>query len=844
MRQQSIRTILNPKVISVCPDTPLPEAVALMENNRISCLVVLKDKRPVGIFTERDLVFLANRGGRFNGSLIRDVMSRSVITVGADINLYEGYVLLESNKIRHLVVVDCNEEIAGVVTQTDIINNLGFEYFIELKSISKIMTKNVVTVKKWLSVREVISVMADRSISCVVVEDRAYPVGILTERDVVRLFRSGVDVCALKIEEVMSRPVKSVYPDITVNEAADIMTREKIRRLVVTDETGRTFGLITQYDIIKNFEIKYIEFLKEVIREKERVLIEHKKDYNTEAVLNYLLGLSLEDMSLEDILERSLDLILSIPWLSFGSRGGIFLTEEGQDVLVLKAHRELPRQTLEICSRIVFGTCLCGRAALNRKIEFAGRLDERHGVRYEGMEPHGHYCVPVLYADKLLGVINIHLKEGHCRNQKEDVFLTSVANALAGVIMRKQMEAELLNAKKLESLGILAGGVAHDFNNILTGVLGNISFAKRFVNPEDRIFDMLEKAEKASERAKALTYQLLTLAKGREPVRKIISLAALLKNAADFALCGSNIKCEFFLADDLYPTEADEGQLERVIHNLVINARDAMPGGGALRIYAENVADNDAELHSSKDGRSIKITIEDHGTGIDEEHLQKIFDPYFTTKERDAQKGVGLGLAVCYAIIKKHNGSITVKTEKGVGTKVHICLPALDRKLQPSDKSEEAPVAGKGTVLVMDDEQLVRDFAATILEHLGYKVRTAEDGDEALNLYKKAMADGAPFDAVVMDLTIPGGKGGRETISLLLEADPGVKAIVSSGYSGNSMLSDFGKYGFSGVIEKPYTLLQFSRVLHGVINGVQQAGPHGTGAIESVSFNSQNSQLM
>lgn len=576
MSQQLIKTILSSRAISVPPKTTLSEAAVLMEKNEISCLVVIDNKKPVGIFTERDLLVLASRSVCFNGIEIRDVMSKSVITANIDIDIFEAYRLLETNKIRHLVIVDDEGGISGVITQTDIINNLGLEYFIELKNVSKIMTRNVITVDKRCSVRDGVSIMAKYSISCIVIEENNYPVGILTERNVVRLFRTGADIENLSIEKVMSQPVKTISPDTTVHEAASILNREKIRRLVVIGKDGRISGIVTQSDIIKTLEKKYIDLLEEIIREKEKTLQETEKilsekivldnilrystnmaiiatdlnfrvcyynpgaerifgygaeeiigrnlteihakekvdpfhfektmetiraegtfrhilelkrgegiryigstmsgirdknhtlagfvliaqditerkkaeeeaqrDFNIQAVLNWLLSLSLEDISLDETLQRALDLILSVPWLAFESRGSIFLTEDNHDILVLRAQKELPAPLHKACARIKFGMCLCGRAALNKEIEFADCIDGRHEIEYEGMSPHGHYIVPILFAGKTLGIINIYLKEGHRRNQKKDAFLTSVANALAGVIVRKRMEEDIIAA--------------------------------------------------------------------------------------------------------------------------------------------------------------------------------------------------------------------------------------------------------------------------------------------------------------------------------------------------------------------------------------------------------------
>jgi CheY-like chemotaxis protein len=382
------------------------------------------------------------------------------------------------------------------------------------------------------------------------------------------------------------------------------------------------------------------------------------------------------------------------------------------------------------------------------------------------------------------------------------------------------MEQELQKIQKLESIGILAGGIAHDFNNILTAILGNISLAKMEANPKDEIYERLVEAEKASLQAKNLTQQLLTFSKGGAPIKKTESITEVIKDSAEFALRGSNVKCEFFIPNDIWPVEVDKGQISQVISNLIINADQAMPEGGIIKVRVENVAPVGAVRPCQpvaelpiKDGKYVKIEIEDDGIGIPKEHLPKIFDPYFTTK----QKGSGLGLATSYSIIKRHDGYIAVESELGVGTTFYIYLPASSKQILTKKDAEERLILSKGRILVMDDEEVVRDVAGIMLKRIGYDVEFADDGAEALELYKKAEESGQPFDAVIVDLTIQGGMGGEQMIKKLLEIDPNVKAIVSSGYSTDAIMSNFKQYGFSGVVTKPYRIAELSETLYKVL---------------------------
>ncbi|MBL7208550.1 MAG: response regulator [Dehalococcoidia bacterium] len=381
---------------------------------------------------------------------------------------------------------------------------------------------------------------------------------------------------------------------------------------------------------------------------------------------------------------------------------------------------------------------------------------------------------------------------------------------------RKKLEKELVKAQKLESIGLLAGGIAHDFNNILQVVLSNLSLAKVYAQPEDKAFQKVAVAEKAALRAQDLTQQLLTFSRGGAPVKKTASISELIRDSGSFALRGSNVRCEFSVPDDLWGIEVDKGQISQVISNLIINAGDAMPDGGIIKVCAENTVVCEEDALPLQEGKYVKITVEDQGIGIPDQYLPKIFDPYFTTK----QKGSGLGLATSYSIVKSHDGLLTVESELGVGATFYVYLPASARKPSKRKAAEEKPVVGKGKVLVMDDDEEIRDATGEMLSHIGYEVGYARDGAEAVEVYKKAIDSGEPFDAVMLDLTVVGGMGGKEAMGKLKEMSPAVKAIVSSGYSVHPLMADFKQWGFSEAISKPYEIAELSRVLRKVVAGV------------------------
>jgi PAS domain S-box-containing protein len=389
----------------------------------------------------------------------------------------------------------------------------------------------------------------------------------------------------------------------------------------------------------------------------------------------------------------------------------------------------------------------------------------------------------------------------------------AVASISRDISLRKKAEEEMARSEKLDSIGILAGGIAHDINNFLTVIIGNVTLAKMYANRRGEVYKRLEESEKAALRAKDVAQQLLTFSKGGAPVKKITSIKELTTESAGFALRGSNVKCEFSFPDDLWHVEADEGQLSQVVNNLLINAAHAMPEGGTIQVFCRNVTIDEDNL-LLRAGNHVSVSIMDHGIGIPQDHLSKIFDPYFTTK----RKGSGLGLSTAYSIVKKHGGHLSVESEPGIGTSFHFSLPAAEGEVPAHNVEEKRFVIGKGRILVMDDEETVRDIAQEMLEMFGYTVTIARDGTEAIAIYRQAMASGEPVDLVLMDLTIPGGMGGKEAIRRLLEIDCDVKAVVCSGYSNDPIMSSYQAYGFRGVIRKPYGMKQLSNMINDILS--------------------------
>jgi PAS domain S-box-containing protein len=383
---------------------------------------------------------------------------------------------------------------------------------------------------------------------------------------------------------------------------------------------------------------------------------------------------------------------------------------------------------------------------------------------------------------------------------------------LRDVTERKRTEEERLTTSKLESLGTLAGGIAHDLNNILTVISGNIGLAQ-IEAPGDAagLLSYLAKAGQAAQHAAHLSSQLLTFSKGGAPLKRIASISELLGQSAEFSLYGSNLRADTDIPAELWKAEIDPGQIEQVINALMINAREAMPHGGTVRVSARNVELGEKHGAFLPPGRYVKIAITDRGCGIDEELATKIFDPYFTTKPI----GSGLGLSISYSIVKKHGGMLHLENSSPEGSTFAFYLPAADGEpLKPEPPLREGVFHfSHQRVLVMDDEAAIRDLTSELLGTLGYEVTAVPDGAEAVKTYERALRHGENFQAVILDATIRGGMGGLATIEQLRNLDPNVTAIICSGYSDEAALSEFLAYGFRGALPKPFTRNELAEVL-------------------------------
>lgn len=392
------------------------------------------------------------------------------------------------------------------------------------------------------------------------------------------------------------------------------------------------------------------------------------------------------------------------------------------------------------------------------------------------------------------------------------------ANLQKEIHIRERVEDELLRSRKLESIGVLAGGIAHDFNNLMTVILGNINLAQRIPGMKDS--QELQSALHALHRAKDLTQKFITFSSGGEPVKKVHDIAGVTRAAVALALSGSNVQASFTIAPRVGPVNIDEGLISQALYNILENSKNAMRNGGTLQVDISGLARENVEQFMDfpiTPNDYVVITFRDEGVGIPPEHLARIFDPYFTTAEMGSQKGKGLGLTIAYSIVKKHGGYTFVDSILGKGTTVRVLLPSI--KIDSTGEHQVTaaqPFSGK-KILLMDDEEMLREMAERMLTGMGFAVTLAPDGNSAVTQFNQALLMGSRYDAVILDLTIPGGIGGSEVVKILGHLDPHLKAIVSSGYSDDPVVANYRKYGFTASLSKPYDLESLQRLLEQVL---------------------------
>jgi|GEM_PF-3027705 len=535
-----------------------------------------------------------------------------------------------------------------------------------------------------------------------------------------------------------------------------------------------------------------------------------KRSHDTQTVVNQILKESLTDTSIMEVVNHSLDLLLSLPWLAFEYQGSIHLVDDVPDVLVLKAQRGFSKELEEKCRFIPFGTCLCGLAAANQETVYASNIDERHEILFHGIQDHGHYCVPILAKGATIGIINIYLKPGHERNEWEEGFLKAVANTLAIILIqhsgeqqKKEIEQRLQRTQKMESIGTLAGGIAHDFNNILSGIFGYTQLAERNLDDPEKVRDKLAQIHKGAKRASDLVQQILTFSRKTKYKKLPVKLYPLVQEATRFLR--SSIPASINITEDISSmgyVMAEPTKIHQIVMNLCTNAAHAMKeGGGDLSVSLSDVEVDGGETPdpSLRPGCYVKLEIRDTGTGMTREIMDKIFEPYFTTKT--IKDGTGLGLSVVLGIVQEHKGYIKTSSKPGQGTVFQLYFPRIfienDAEM-PLKKSMEIR-GGTERILIVDDEQSILFSISELLKEYGYAVTTFLSAKRALDSFKK---DPAQFDLVITDMTMPEMTGEEFSLSIMA-IRPELPIVLCTGHSDNISKNKALRIGIKKYFQKP-----------------------------------------
>jgi PAS domain S-box-containing protein len=647
--------------------------------------------------------------------------------------------------------------------------------------------------------------------------DDLHEIAILMSKvKVVSVNRATLDMFKAKNEKELIRNYKKLFPkESLANIKKGLMgfTKGELSHeteLLAETMDGDMLILDVKWTIVigkANSPTKILISMRDITEQKkfEKVL-QMQRDF----------GIALSNIhEIDSLIRLCVNTAITVSGMEFGA---MFMYDPNSENLILKHQISMGDEISEILAQITQNPEYFAQIKSGNNIYFTNdEIQEKNGSNFDCKTI---IALPVKYLDHIEGCFVFGSMKKESIPEATRNILQSLISQIGSVLSRIRIEEDLIERQRRDSLITLAKGIAHDFNNILTAAVGSISLAELSIDDPPELQSQLNEAKRAMIRSRDLTKKLLMYGNPRQPsteqIQQLTDFKNLIKDTTEFVLRGSSVTSDFSIQEDLWTVIGDQVQLEQVLNNIIINAVQSMPSGGKIEISAENI-ELEKPRFPLKPGKFIKMSVKDEGIGIPDKYISKIFDPYFTTKK----EGSGMGLAISNEIIRQHGGYIDIESDIGKGSKFYIYLPAVTEKISLNSQRKKSPGnhlhKGVGKLLLMDDDKTILKVASKMLEKLGYEVDTAKSGEEAIKLYQEAMQENKKFDAVIMDLTIPGGLGGKETIQELLKIDPEVIGIVSSGYSTDSVMSDFKKFGFTGMIAKPYRLEEVDQVLSSVI---------------------------
>ncbi len=793
--------IMSTNVITAQADMLVVEVLHILSEHKISFIVVCDGSKPVGVITERDIVRLTSESQDLSGSIAQEVMSSPVVVaVSNEVDIAEAYHRLKLQHKRHLVIVDAGGDIAGVVTLTDFIAHLGVEAFVQHKELSQVLTAEPITVNPAAPVMNGIRLMVEHKISCIIVAEAQKPVGILTERDISRIRASGDDISDKQICELMTAPVLTVHADMSTAVAAELMRREKIRHLIVVDEKGLLIGVVTETNIVKGMEGRYVKSLVELLDEKDEEL----RTINSE--LEVRVARRTAELRLEvEAHQASQDAMSKLTQA---------LEQAGEAVLITDR-----RGAIEYVNQAFItttGYALTEVMGKNPSMLQSGRQSESfYQHMWQSLDDHGAWK-GILWNKRKDG--ETYPEQLHIRAIKDQYGeVSNYVGTFSDITEKMRLEAEYRHAQRMEVVGSLVGGVAHNFNNILAGMTGKLYLAKLKAKASPEILPYLKSMEKLSLQAADMIRQLLTFARKEVTEKANLPLTALMEEALKTSRLGisEDIQILSDFSDESLTVFGDATQLQQVVMNMVNNARDAMHeqrekviSVSLKRFYADEAF---ISKHSTLHAKELAcLSIEDSGFGISKADLEHIFEPFFTTKE--IGKGTGLGLSMSKGAIESHGGIIVANSRLGKGTEFHIYLPLVDETANMMQADAETIFEGNGElILLVDDESMVIEGTEDILCSMGYRVITACDGEQAFKLFLENQHDIA---LVITDIVMP-NMGGVELAKKLREYSA-MPVIFMTGYGYEQEIQQ----GESSMmtIAKPFRVSNLSRSIYKLLH--------------------------